>query len=182
MNNQSSSPVEISEISLRLEQYSDIFSDFDIRPYSKRALSFDFIEEVKRATYDKNEGEIEIVLHVPEKERKEYEEEVIKERLAAHFKRHFHLLSKEKRRVVKLGSTMVFLGIISMIAATLIIFKDPADDLFLSFLVVFLEPAAWFLLWEGMDQIVFNSKNINPDFNFYRKMSNSRGQIHFKSY
>ena len=83
---------------------------------------------------------------------------------------------------MKLGLTMVFLGIISMIAATLIIFKDPADDLFLSFLVVFLEPAAWFLLWEGMDQIVFNSKNINPDFNFYRKMSNSRGQIHFKSY
>jgi len=182
MNNQSSSPVEISEISLRLEQYSDIFSDFDIRPYSKRALSFDFIEEVKRATYDKNEGEIEIVLHVPEKERKEYEEEVIKERLAAHFKRHFHLLSKEKRRVVKLGSTMVFLGIISMIAATLIIFKDPADDLFLSFLVVFLEPAAWFLLWEGSDQIIFNSKNINPDLNFYRKMSDAHKRIHFKSY
>ena len=179
---QQSSITETPEIYLRLEQYSDIFSDFDIRPYRERALSIDFLDEIKWAASDKDGSGIELMLHIPEKDRNEAEEEVIKERLTTHFKRHYHLLSKEKRRVMKLGLTMVFLGIISMIAATLIIFKDPADDLFLSFLVVFLEPAAWFLLWEGMDQIVFNSKNINPDFNFYRKMSNSRGQIHFKSY
>jgi hypothetical protein len=74
------------------------------------------------------------------------------------------------------------MGIICMVAATFVIFEDPSQNLFLSFLVVFLEPAAWFLLWEGMDQIIFNSKSLNSELNFYRKMSSPHGNIHFKSY
>lgn len=182
MKSQFSLPKETAEIYLRLEQYSDIFSDFDIRPFSERALSIDFIDEVKRAASDKEEGGLELILHAPEKDRDEFTEEIIKERLAAHFKRHYHLLLKEKRRVMKLGISMVIMGVIFMVLATFIVFKDPTENLFLSFLVVFLEPAAWFLLWEGMDQIIFNSKNINPDLNFYHKMSDAHKRIYFKSY
>src|SRR3989344_622708 len=182
MKEQSSLAEERAEIYLRLEQYSDIFSDFDMRPFGRRALSIDFLEELKRAATDADQGGIELMLHIPEKDRNESEEEVIKERLAVHFKRHFHLLSAEKHRVLKLGRSMVIMGIIFMVAATFIVFKDPSESLFLSFLVVFLEPAAWFLLWEGMDQIIFNSKNMNRDLNFYRKMFNSHKHIYFKSY
>ena len=76
---------------------------------------------------------------------------------------------------------MVMLGILCMIAATLIVFKDPSQNLLLSFLVIFLEPAAWFLLWEGMDQIIFNSKDINPELEFYKKMASSNMHICFKT-
>ena len=34
-----------SEISLLLDSYDDIFSDFDPRPYNQRALSQDFLAE-----------------------------------------------------------------------------------------------------------------------------------------
>ncbi len=173
---------ETSEIMLRINEYGDIFSDFDIRPYSKRSLSFDFLEEVKRAALDKEEGGVELTLHAPEKAREESKETVIKERLVSHFRRHYHLLLKEKRRMLKIGWSMVVFGVIFMIVATMIIFEDPAHNLLLSFLVVFLEPAAWFLLWEGMDQVIFSSKKNNSELYFYRKMSDSRAQIHFKSY
>lgn len=174
---------ETQALSLKLEKYTDIFSSFDIRPYSKRALSVDFLDEIRRATGDKIDEEgVEIILNMPEKERNEAHETMIKERLAAHFKRHHNLILKEKFRVLKLGISMVILGVISMIAATFLVFGDPAQNLLRSFLVVFLEPAAWFLLWEGMDQIIFNSKKINPDLNFYKKMSNAHTHIHFKSY
>ncbi len=173
---------ETREIYLRLEQYSDIFSDFDIRPFSKRSLSVDFLEEIKRAVLDKDTGGVELVLHVPEKDRNEAHEILVKERLAAHFKRHFHLLSREKRRIKKLGYTMVILGVIFMIAATFVVFEDPSQSMALSFLLVFLEPAAWFLLWEGMDQVIFDSKNVNPDLNFYKKMTDSESGVYFKSY
>jgi len=53
-----------------------------------------------------------------------------------------------------------------MIAATYLKFKGHPTDMLSAFLLVFLEPAAWFMLWEGMDQIVFNSKEINPDLDF----------------
>ncbi|MDP9249275.1 MAG: hypothetical protein M3M85_02045 [bacterium] len=174
---------ETQAISLRLEKYTDIFSDFDIRPYSKRALSVDFLDEIRGVISDKKDEEgIEIILNMPEKDRNESHETVIKERIAGHFKRQYKSLQKEKRRVLRLGISMVILGIISMILATFIIFEDPAENLMLSFLVVFLEPAAWFLLWEGMDQIIFHSKKINPDLNFYKKMSGSGAHVHFKSY
>ena len=77
---------------------------------------------------------------------------------------------------------MVALGIIAMVVATFVVFQDPSQNLMLSFLVVFLEPAAWFLLWEGMDQIIFNSKKINTELYFYRKMFNSHRRINFGSY
>jgi hypothetical protein len=175
-------PEETHEISLRLESYDDIFSDFDIRPYSKRALSVDFLDEIKRASSDKEGEGIELVLFAPEKERSESHEATIRERLSAHFKRHYHLLVAERRRVMKFGFSMVSLGIISMIAASYIHFHSLEASLLTSFLLVFLEPAAWFLLWEGMDQIIFESKSINPDLHFYRKMSSAHGHVHFKSY
>lgn len=171
---------ETNEIFIHLEQYDDIFSDFDMRPYSKKALSVDFLGEIKRASVDKTAEGIELVLHAPEKERSESHEATIKERLAAHFKRHFQILQKEKNKVMRLGSGMVILGIVCMVIATQIIYRDPTDDFFLSFLVVFFEPAAWFLLWEGMDKLMFESKEVNPDLEFYKKMSDSA--IHFKSY
>jgi hypothetical protein len=172
---------EDSEISMRLEQYDDIFSDFDIRPYSHRALSVDFVNEIKRASSDKKDS-IDLVFYMAKKARQESHETTIRERLAAHFKRHHGLLMKDKRHILKVGIGMVVMGVLSMIGATYILYKDPTENLFLSFLVIFLEPAAWFLLWEGMDQIIFQSKNINPDLQFYRKMSNPKGHVHFKSY
>lgn len=182
MSNQPEPSRETREISLKLEQYDDIFSDFDIRPYSERSLSVDFLDEIKRAARDKDDNEIELALFVPTAEKGDLHEGVIRERLATHFQRHHQLLMKEKRKVLRLGIGMVVLGIICMIVATRIVFEDPTQNMLLSFLVVFLEPAAWFLLWEGMDQVIFNSKNINPELNFYKKMSASSGNIQFRTY
>ena len=173
---------ETQEISLRLEQYDDIFSDFDMRPYSRRALSVDFLDEIRRASLDKKEDGIELLLFVPQANRSESHEATIRERLAAHFLKHFNLVLRDKRKTLRRGWFMVMLGVIFMIAATLIIFEDPADNMLLSFLVVFLEPAAWFLLWEGMDQVLFASKEIEPDLSFYRKMAANPQHIHFKTY
>ncbi len=175
-------PPETREIYVRLGKYDDIFSSFDMRPYSKRALSIDFLDDIKRAVSDMSDEGLELILHAPEKERNEAHEIVIKERLAAHFKRHYHLLLGDKRRVMKVGIEMFFLGVLCMIAATIVVFKDPAHSVGLSFLVVFLEPAAWFLLWEGMDQVVFTSQKNSSELNFYRKMSNPLGKVYFKSY
>lgn len=174
---------ETSEISLRLDHYDDIFSDFDIRPYSKRALSSDFLDEIRRASRDKKDGGIELTLHVPEKERNESREGVIRERLTAHFGKHYNLTLKEKRSYLGRGIVMVILGTVFMITAALIMFKkDPAESLLLSFLIVFLEPAAWFLLWEGMDLLLFSSKEVDSELDFYRKISDPHGHIHFKPY
>ena len=182
MKDQKGSQPETQEISIKLERYGDIFSDFDMRPYSKRAISVDFLDEIKRATLDKNLGPVELALYMPGKKRNKDEETVIIERLQSHFKRHHHLMKNEQRRVTWFGIRMVMLGILCMVGATYLIYKDPTENVIMSFLVVFLEPAAWFLLWEGMNQILFDSKTVKPELDFYHKMSSIKDVVSFKSY
>src|SRR5690606_1554294 len=127
------------------------------------------------AANDNLTGAIDLVLYVPEGQRNDTHDETIKERLSVHFKRHLELLKKERRSVLMLGIGMVLGGVLAMIGATLIAFRGHDDSVTLSFLLVFLEPAAWFLLWEGMDQIVFNAKSVMPELEFYHKMTHMRG-------
>ncbi|MDP1624803.1 MAG: hypothetical protein Q8L64_03435 [bacterium] len=172
---------ETQEISLRLVGgYEDIFSDFDVRPYSRRSLSVDFIDEICRASGDKHHEGIDLVMHVPLAQRNESHEATIRERLTGHFKKHYALTLADRRRVLKKGFFMIGIGALCMIAATLVEHYELARSIVNSFFLVFLEPAAWFLLWEGMDQVIFESKSKDTELNFYRKMADSRGHIHFK--
>ena len=111
---------ETQEISLRLEKFDDMFSVFDIRPYSKRALSVDFLDEIKRASLEREEG-VELILNMPEKERNEHHELMIKERLKAHFKRHYLLAQKKKRKILNRGLFMTAFGVACIVGATIVL-------------------------------------------------------------
>ena len=56
-------------ISLLLDSYDDIFSDFDPRPFTHRAVSDDFLIEAKRAALDKD-GTLELRFLIPRQHRK----------------------------------------------------------------------------------------------------------------
>jgi hypothetical protein len=178
--NKSPKAVETDTISLRLDQYDDIFSDFDMRPYSERALSSDFLDEIRRASSDKSDGAIELMLYVRQTDRNPTVEPVITERLMAHFKRHHLLEKKKKKSILTKGFSMVLLGVLCMIVATHVLLQDSHESA--SILAMFLEPVALFLLWEGMDQIIFTSKSIEPELSFYKKMSHVEGKIRFESH
>lgn len=171
--------LKLSEISLRLDSYNDIFSSFDPRPYSQKSLSVDFISEAKRAARDKTPGSLEIKLLMEKNKRIVKHERVIKKRLRDHFRRHHDMLLKEKNSMIRTGVSFIALGIILMFVATLIIFSGEMS-LLSTFIVVLLEPAGWFLFWEGLNQIVFEVKKINPDLKFYSKMTKCR--VEFLSY
>jgi hypothetical protein len=54
-----------NEIKLMLDTYDDIFSDFDPRPFSQRTLSEDFLEEARKASREKEMGNIEQINVTP---------------------------------------------------------------------------------------------------------------------
>jgi hypothetical protein len=162
--------LKLSAISLYIEGYDDLFSDFDPRGYAQRALSVDFLDEAKRASRDKPTGGIELKLMIDSKKRRKKDETGIKKRLRNHFSKHYKMLKSEKQNIVKRGSLFVLLGIIVMLFSTLIIFSDDASFL-KTFLVVISEPAGWFLFWEGLNIVLFESKKAVPDLKFYEKMA-----------
>ncbi len=172
--------LKTSEISLKLATYNDIFSSFDPRTYPQRSLSDDFLIEAKKASRDKASGGIELELLMPREKRNLREENLIKKRLREHFKKHHDQLHKEKRGVIKQGLLFVIFGVILMFIATFILFKYHEESFFTSFLVVFLEPGAWFLFWEGLNLIIFETKKTKPELDFYEKMS--KCEIDFLSY
>jgi len=170
---------ETSDIKFWLDGYHDIFSDFDPRPYKVKALSIDFLDEAKRASIDK-EAPITINLFVPKNKRVQKDEKIIKSRLGKHFQRHFELLREERRDAIKRGLKFIFPGIILMLIATFILLRFEQKSFLASFLVVLLEPGGWFLFWEGLYMIVFESKEKKKDYIFYEKMTKSK--IAFESY
>ncbi len=163
---------EMSNISLWLDSYGDIFSDFDSRLYKERALSVDFLDEAKRASRDKVCGNLQLRLLLKKSKRRISDERVIVSRLRHHFRKHKGEIANQIKKVKIMGLKFVIAGILLMIAATYLLFTYQQKSLLVSFLVVFLEPAGWFLFWEGLNQLIFETKKINPDHEFYTKMAN----------
>jgi hypothetical protein len=167
------------EILLWIDSYDDIFSDFDSRPYYQRALSQDFIHEAKAASVDKPLVGTKMRFIIPANKRDPGSEKRIKHRLSEHFSKHFYMAKKEKRRVVNAGIMFLVFGLMSMFSGAMISLKFGDSGVFFYFLVILLEPAGWFLCWEGLNQLVFDTKHHTPDVDFYRKMANC--EIHFSS-
>ncbi len=59
----------MTELSLWLDEYADIYSDFDSRHYSKRRISTDFLNELKTALKYKDEKSDTLVLILPKEKR-----------------------------------------------------------------------------------------------------------------
>lgn len=171
--------LEKSEISLWLDCYDDIFSDFDSRPFTQRSLSQDFLGEAKRASRDKELGKIELALLIPHNLRNQSHESLIRKRLLNHFKKHKESVHSEKMKMVKEGMLFVAIGIAVMFSAVLLVYNNQ-ENLFSKSMLIILEPAGWFFFWEGLRQVLIESRTKNADIDFYDKMS--RCDIRFLSY
>lgn len=171
--------LKMSEISLSLDTYDDIFSDFDPRPYSERALSDDFLYEAKRASREKRSGKVELHFLIPQNARNHESEKIIAKRLHEHFKKHHMLIHKETNDIRSRGTISALIGMILMAVATYISTMKSEDFLF-NLLFVMMEPAGWFITWFGLDNIFYTSTQRKPDLEFYEKMSTC--EIRFTPY
>jgi hypothetical protein len=165
------SPISMSNISLWIDHYDDIFSDFDPRPYSQRDISDDFIIEAKKVARDRVSGVTELRILVPETQRNRNLEAIIKRRLREYFQKIYRQTKEDVKKVLKEGGIFIISGIVFMMVATFMIFAVGDRNIWVSFLIVILEPAGWFLFWEGLNMFWFDVKKTRPEREFYKKMS-----------
>jgi hypothetical protein len=167
-----------TNISLVLDSYHDIFSSFDPRSYSERALSDDFLEECRRAVRDK-EDEFELRLMIPKEKRNLREEAQIKKRLIEHFQKHHHIEEKKIKKLKRQGIKWFMIG------ASCILLEAWIDDngfegYIIKVLSTMLEPAGWFSFWEGLGKIFISAEERIPRIKFNQKMA--RAKIIFQDY
>jgi hypothetical protein len=171
--------LSMSEIGLWLDTYDDIFSDFDPRPYSERALSDDFLFEAKKASKEKTSGKIELVFLIPENARNKEAEDLIKKRLHEHFRKHHSMLEVELRQARRNNYLSVGFGMLLLMGATYLELTRDSQPVF-SFIKVVLEPSGWFFSWVGLDKLLYGSADKKNDLRFYHKMM--KCEIVFLSY
>lgn len=169
------------EVSLVIEDYDEIFSDFDPRPFSHRALSVDFLDEARRATREVGEGKFELIFLIPASKKNAEKEKLVKGRLKEHFKKHADLLGKEKAGVIMQGVLFVVFGFLFMVLGALVLYHyGTRVSMLKEMLIILLQPGGWFLLWEGLELLIFTSKEKKPDIEFYSKMV--KAEIVFTKY
>lgn len=173
------SMLKLAEISILLSSYNDIFSAFDPSEYSERALSDDFIIQAKNFSKSKDGNKMSLKLLLPASSRKEQDEKVIIHRLHSHFKEAYQQVASDVMKTKSKGIIFSVIGIILMLSASYLSFMQP-QKYHIHFLLVLFEPAGWFLLWAGLDHLVYSSKESKKDLDFYLKMTKS--EINFFTY
>ncbi|MBI4140127.1 hypothetical protein HY483_04160 [Candidatus Woesearchaeota archaeon] len=162
-----------SEILIRLNSYDDIFSDFDPRPSSQRSISGDFIAEAKKVVLSNEPERITLHLFTPKRARNLREEIIIRKRLQNHFKTHYYILKNtEIKPLVRQGIIFCSAGILVMLLATIIAHSSELSEFWQQFLIILLEPAGWFLFWEGLYLSILETRKSRINLGFYKKMSN----------
>lgn len=169
-----------SEISLWLDNYNDIFSDFDPRPYAHRALSQDLLDEAKRATREAPSG-VELRFLIPTAQRNLLHETMIKKRLREHFKKHSARLDEDYKQMRKKGVVLTIIGMVLLAVATFLYMKN-GDQWWNAFLVVLFEPAGWFTVWIGLEKAfaVYESGEHKLNRLFYKNMA--KAEFKFEGY
>lgn len=171
--------LEKASVSLLLDSYDAIFSDFDPRPYGERTISDDFLIEAKKAVRETTEGSLELHFLIPKHLHNPHEDQVIRERLHRHFKKHAVLWEAKIKRLTRHGILLVIGGMILMFLASLVTHFS-SDHFGFDLLQVIFEPAGWFTVWFGLDQIFYLTREQHPELEFYLKMTHA--EIHFDTY
>ena len=157
----------VNEIPLKLNDYSNIFSELGPRAYSHRALSSDFLLECRKASIEKKK-DIQLKLLLPSSKRDVKLEEEIKGRLRDHFNKHHHEKKHDLRNLNLTGMFWFILGAVLIVVTAIIM--ERSRSLLMNIIINIAQPGGWFFLWEGMGKILLTSRERRSDYSFYKKM------------
>lgn len=166
-------------VTIWLDTYDEIFSDFDPRDYEARALSDDFLAELRKLVRETDEKEAlrEFQLLIPAKVRNTETEHIISQRLHSYFRKAAQRITEERKKIKIKGILFSLLGLLFLLIAGYISFTNPSVAVF-HFIMIALEPAGWFFTWTGFDHLA-NLAHKRPEIEFNLRMS--KNKITFRS-
>lgn len=155
-----------------LDTYDDIFSDFDSRAYDHRALSDDFIAEIRKISLEDEGGISEFHLLMPAAARNKESEAIITKRLKHYFKKTHQRIRALVFSQQKKATLFILTGTFFLFLGGYISFLRPTH-LLLHLLMIACEPTSWFLVWMGYDLFTNDVRRKKRDLRFYRKTTDS---------
>jgi len=161
----------IEEISIAIDTWDDLFSDFDPRPLSDRALSEDFIIELRKRYRETPLGVFTVSLSAPTGLKDEKTEKTVIQRIKRYF-RHSALLRKKEINSIRLrGLIFVVIGIVLLTIFTFVNHYNLLSRLANELAGIILLPLGWFGIWEGCSKIIDTSRRVIEDAELLIKLS-----------
>lgn len=170
----------MAELSLWLDNYDDLYSDFDARALLKRRISEDFIHELEVAFKRREENTDALVLQLPVAIRNETDEKLIMERLYNHFNREYESAKTELKLHTRRNILFLCISIIVMTLDVLVSTRSAQSPQLLKETRIFLEPAGWFFFWNSMEYFFFLRQAESGKAKFWNIVGGWK--ILFKSY
>ncbi len=170
----------LKEISITLDVWDDIFSDFDPRPLDERALSQDFINELKKRYTEKVRGSLLIIFYAPLSLKDERSEKMVIHRLRRYFKERALQKKRDIRHMQLRGAIFVLVGFVSLSSVTFAAYFKLVGEFIDRLLEILLVPLGWFGMWEGLAQIVNASPSFAQEEHLYCKLADAEYRFHYE--
>lgn len=152
-----------------LDDYNDIYSDFDSRHYEFRRISEDFLHELRMNMRYRQQSIEELILLVPGAKREEPTEAIIVNSLKKFFDAQYQLYRGKCRRKLNNSILLGAIGIVIMMLDATAIFLG-IRSLATTLLSTIMEPASWFLLWTSVDYLIYDWNNLKKEMRFYEML------------
>ncbi len=172
---------KLKEISIILDVWDDIFSDFDPRPLDERALSEDFITELKKRYRETAKGSLLISFSAPKALKDEKSEQMVVQRLKQYFKYRALQVGREIYNMRKKGVIFILVGVCFLSSITLMAYFSIISTLIIKILEILLVPLGWFGIWEGFSKIVNASPTFSQEETLFRKLSTAKYQFNYET-
>ncbi|MBI5227427.1 hypothetical protein HY988_02450 [Candidatus Micrarchaeota archaeon] len=158
----------LQSVSIALDGYDDIFSDFDPSPYAIRLMSEDFLRELKRHYTENRHGDFVITFTLPKSLRSEKTENLIRKRIKDHFTSSLSKLRKETYKARREGILRIGGGM----AIAALVFTVPQFETQLPLMI--LSTLSWYFLWSGYEKFFEAPSAMNKKERFFDKFVSAK--------
>lgn len=162
---------DIQEISIAIDSWDDIFSDFDPSPLEQRVLSEDFLSELRKRYRETQLGNYVITLYAPITFKDDNTERIVIKRLKQYFKFRFLALTKELNHHRAKGGLFIVLGVVALGIMSMVTFLELLSQLPIELLGIVLVPLGWFGIWEGFSRIIEPAPKLTQELELYNKLA-----------
>lgn len=162
---------DIQDISIAIDSWDDVFSDFDPSPLEQRILSEDFLLELKKRYRETQRGNYIITIYAPLSLKDEASERIISKRLKQYLKFRHLEIQKEINVGRRKGVIFIIVGMFFLANLTMVTYLKMLAPLVIDLLSIIVMPLGWFCVWEGFSRILEPSPLLKQDLELFGKLS-----------
>lgn len=161
------------DISIWLDKYEDLFSQYDSSELKARTLSDNFLEEMRKMVRKVPASGIELKFNLMQSAPDAQNEALIGDNIHDYFTCHAKAAQQEKADIIRSGMVRIVAGF-ALITCLLMVRNKWSAVLALHGLEMMLDPLGWFLIWTGLEMVFVQAKKEQPAIDFNLKMATAK--------